>query len=46
MHPRFERLLGIGDGFSIGLELPLDNDWSASGQRLREQQGRPSVCRI
>jgi luciferase-type oxidoreductase len=40
MHPRFERLLGI-DGFSIGLELPLDNDWSASGQRLREQQGRP-----
>jgi hypothetical protein len=30
MHPRFERLLGV-DGFSIDLELPLDNDWSADG---------------
>jgi luciferase-type oxidoreductase len=40
MHPRFERLIGT-KGFSIGLELPLDNDWSAAGQQLREQQGRP-----
>jgi luciferase-type oxidoreductase len=40
MHPSFERLLGP-NGFSIGLELPLDNDWSSAGQHLREQQGRP-----
>jgi luciferase-type oxidoreductase len=40
MHPRFERLIGV-NGFSIGLELPLDNDWSTEGQRLRERQGRP-----
>ena len=40
MHPRFERLLGP-TGFSIGLELPLDNDWSTAGQQLREQDHRP-----
>lgn len=40
MHPRFQRLIGTG-GFSIGLELPLDNDWSTAGQQLREKQGRP-----
>jgi len=28
-------------GFSIGLELPLDNDWSSSGCRLAEEQHRP-----
>lgn len=28
-------------GFSVGVELPLDNDWSASGQRKRVQEGRP-----
>lgn len=27
--------------FSIGLELPLDNDWSASGQAKRLSEGRP-----
>lgn len=31
MHPRFQRLLGKNN-FSIGLELPLDNDWSSAGQ--------------
>ena len=40
MHPRFQRLLG-SNGFSIGLELPLDNDWSGDGQRLRIAEGRP-----
>jgi hypothetical protein len=40
MHPRFQRLLGP-NGFSIGLELPLDNDWSSGGQRLRMAEGRP-----
>ncbi|SDQ61341.1 LLM class flavin-dependent oxidoreductase [Pseudomonas moorei] len=40
MHPRFQRLLG-SNGFSIGLELPLDNDWSSAGQRLRMAEGRP-----
>jgi luciferase-type oxidoreductase len=27
-------------GFSIGLELPLDNDWSPAGERARRQSGR------
>ena len=40
MHPRFQRLLG-SNGFSIGLELPLDNDWSSDGQRLRIAEDRP-----
>ncbi|CAI8966984.1 TIGR03571 family LLM class oxidoreductase [Pseudomonas chlororaphis] len=40
MHPRFQRLLGRNN-FSIGLELPLDNDWSSDGQRLRQIEGRP-----
>ncbi|MBB3103216.1 TIGR03571 family LLM class oxidoreductase [Azomonas macrocytogenes] len=40
MHPRLQRLLG-SQGFSIGLELPLDNDWSSNGQRLRQEDGRP-----
>ncbi|MFK1433469.1 TIGR03571 family LLM class oxidoreductase [Pseudomonas aeruginosa] len=40
MHPRFQRLLG-DKGFSIGLELPLDNDWSRHGQSLRERDARP-----
>lgn len=40
MHPRFKRLIGV-DGFSIGLEFSLDNDWSTEGQRLREREGRP-----
>ncbi|MEX5716657.1 LLM class flavin-dependent oxidoreductase [Serratia ureilytica] len=26
---------------SIGIELPLDNDWSTSGQLKRQQDGRP-----
>lgn len=40
MHPHFQRLLGPNN-FSIGLELPLDNDWSTSGQRMRIAQNRP-----
>ncbi|OIN07664.1 TIGR03571 family LLM class oxidoreductase [Oceanisphaera psychrotolerans] len=28
-------------GFSIGVELPLDNDWSAAGDARRRQDGRP-----
>ncbi|MGY2171547.1 LLM class oxidoreductase [Pseudomonas gingeri] len=40
MHPRFQRLLG-SQQFSIGLELPLDNDWSSHGQRSRNEQQRP-----
>jgi len=39
MHPRFQRLLG-NQQFSIGLELPLDNDWSTDGQRLRLKDDR------
>nr|WP_315248234.1 TIGR03571 family LLM class oxidoreductase [uncultured Duganella sp.] len=27
-------------GFSIGLELPLDNDWSPAGERARREAGR------
>ncbi|WP_343730253.1 TIGR03571 family LLM class oxidoreductase [Duganella sp.] len=27
-------------GFSIGLELPLDNDWSPAGERTRSAAGR------
>lgn len=34
MNSHFQRLLGPNN-FSIGLELPLDNDWSTAGQRLR-----------
>ncbi|WP_301308885.1 TIGR03571 family LLM class oxidoreductase [Pseudomonas migulae] len=40
MHSRFKRLLGP-NGFSIGLELPLDNDWSSDGQRRRIAEERP-----
>jgi luciferase-type oxidoreductase len=40
MHSRFHRLLG-SRGFSIGLELPLDNDWSTQGQQLRIAEERP-----
>ncbi|CAD0333371.1 TIGR03571 family LLM class oxidoreductase [Xanthomonas hortorum] len=28
-------------GFSIGVELPLDNDWSPTGERRRQEDGRP-----
>ncbi len=28
-------------GFSIGVELPLDNDWSTSGDANRKRDGRP-----
>lgn len=28
-------------GLSIGIELPLDNDWTAAGQRKQQQDGRP-----
>lgn len=28
-------------GFSIGVELPLDNDWSTSGEASRKRDGRP-----
>lgn len=28
------------DGFSIGLELPLDNDWSPAGELRRREAGR------
>ena len=31
----------IKSGFSIGLELPLDNDWSSSGEAKRNRDGRP-----
>ena len=27
-------------GFSIGLEAPLDNDWTAAGEQARRQAGR------
>lgn len=40
MHSRLSRLIG-DHGFSIGLELPLDNDWSSRGRRLAEEQLRP-----
>lgn len=26
---------------TIGVELPLDNDWSTSGQLKRQRDGRP-----
>jgi luciferase-type oxidoreductase len=28
-------------GFSIGVELPLDNDWSRDGQKKRIKEGKP-----
>ncbi|MFQ3179369.1 MAG: luciferase-type oxidoreductase [Pseudoalteromonas tetraodonis] len=28
-------------GFSIGVELPLDNDWSRDGQQKRIKEGKP-----
>jgi luciferase-type oxidoreductase len=40
MNSHFQRLLGPKN-FSIGLELPLDNDWSTAGQRLRMTEERP-----
>lgn len=40
MNTHFQRLLGPTH-FSIGLELPLDNDWSTDGQRLRVAEQRP-----
>jgi luciferase-type oxidoreductase len=40
MNSHFQRLLGPNN-FSIGLELPLDNDWSTAGQRLRMAENRP-----
>ena len=40
MNTHFQRLLGPTQ-FSIGLELPLDNDWSTAGQRLRVTEQRP-----
>ena len=27
-------------GFSVGIELPLDNDWSPAGNAKRQHQGR------
>ncbi|MBK5344140.1 LLM class oxidoreductase [Pseudomonas sp. TH49] len=39
MNPHFQRLLGPGK-FSIGLELPLDNDWSSVGKHLRIEESR------
>lgn len=38
MTTALERLLA--GGFSIGLELPLDNDWCASGEAARQSAGR------
>nr|WP_320135279.1 TIGR03571 family LLM class oxidoreductase [uncultured Amphritea sp.] len=35
----FDKLQHLG--FSIGIELPLDNDWSQDGQRKRVKAGRP-----
>lgn len=29
------------DGFSIGVELPLDSDWAPAGERRRREAGRP-----
>ena len=47
MTTALERLLQ--GGFSIGLELPLDNDWSASGEAARQSAGRlrgePDIAR-
>lgn len=31
----------INESFSIGIELPLDNDWSSTGQIKRQQENRP-----
>jgi luciferase-type oxidoreductase len=33
--------LTAGNGLSIGLELPLDNDWSPAGDTARRAAGRP-----
>ncbi|RTQ35629.1 TIGR03571 family LLM class oxidoreductase [Variovorax gossypii] len=47
MTAALERLLH--GGFSIGLELPLDNDWSAAGEATRQAAGRlrgePDIAR-
>jgi luciferase-type oxidoreductase len=39
MYSQIERL--THGGFSLGVELPLDNDWSADGQQRRLKSGRP-----
>lgn len=39
MHSQLERL--TTGGFSIGVELPLDNDWSPQGEQRRREDGRP-----
>jgi luciferase-type oxidoreductase len=42
MHTALESLVAShGGGPSIGLELPLDNDWSPSGDTARRNAGRP-----
>ncbi|MGY0036756.1 hypothetical protein [Pedobacter sp. NJ-S-72] len=33
--------IGQQGKLTIGLELPLDNDWSASGDHKRRQEGKP-----
>ncbi|MGF1922984.1 MAG: TIGR03571 family LLM class oxidoreductase [Bacteroidia bacterium] len=33
--------IGLAGKLTIGLEFPLDNDWSADGDRKRKQDGRP-----
>ncbi len=32
-------------GFSIGVELPLDNDWSRDGQQKRIKEGGNKMSR-
>lgn len=31
---------------TIGLEMPLDNDWSLAGDRKRKEEEDPLVCQI
>jgi luciferase-type oxidoreductase len=38
MHSALSRL--TAGGFSIGLEAPLDNDWTSAGEYARQQAGR------
>lgn len=38
MHSPIGKLMQ--DGFSIGIELPLDNDWTAAGDHARRESGR------
>ncbi|MFF9179698.1 TIGR03571 family LLM class oxidoreductase [Streptomyces misionensis] len=40
-HPALARLAPAGGRLTLGLELPLDNDWGAARRHADQQSGRP-----